>query len=125
MKILIDMSLSPVWEKFLRESGFPSVHWSAVGAASAPDSEIMAHASANGFVVLTHDLDFGILLATQRARLPSVIQVRAQDVLPTSIGELVVSALRASQTHLEAGALVTVDPSRNRIRLLPIDMPPR
>ena len=37
-----------------------------------------------------------------------------------AIGEIVVRALRTSRSYLEAGALVTVDPNRNRIRLLPI-----
>jgi predicted nuclease of predicted toxin-antitoxin system len=80
----------------------------------------MDYASANGFVVFTHDLDFGALLAGRKTRYPSVVQIRAQDVLPKSIGEIVVHALGASVSHLEAGALVTIDPSRSRIRLLPI-----
>jgi predicted nuclease of predicted toxin-antitoxin system len=42
----------------------------------------MAWARENGHVVLTHDLDFGTLLALTRANGPSVVQVRAQDVLP-------------------------------------------
>jgi predicted nuclease of predicted toxin-antitoxin system len=114
------MNLSPLWVQFLAASGFDSVHWSAVGRASAPDSEIMDHAAANELVIFTHDLDFGALLATHKARQPSVIQIRTQDVLPATIGEIVIRALRASRAHLEAGALVTVDLNRNRIRLLPI-----
>ena len=73
-----------------------------------------------GFVVLTHDLDFGAMLGTRRSLQPSVIQVRAQDVLLSVIGEIVLRALRASSSNLEAGALVTVDPNRSRIRLLPL-----
>jgi predicted nuclease of predicted toxin-antitoxin system len=80
----------------------------------------MDYATQNGLVIFTHDLDFGALLASQKTGQPSVIQIRAQDILPTEIGEMVVRALNASRSHLEAGALVTVDPSRNRIRLLPI-----
>ena len=120
MKLLIDMNLSPLWVQFLAASGFDSVHWSDIGRPSAPDSEIMDHASANGLVVFTHDLDFGALLATRETRQPSFIQIRTQDTLPTVIGELVIRALSTSHTHLEAGALVTVDPNRNRIRLLPL-----
>ena len=120
MKILIDMNLSPLWVQFLADSGFDSIHWSHVGHPSAPDTLIMDYASANGMVTFTHDLDFGALLATRKTRQPSVIQIRAQDVLPTAIGEMVVRALHASGPHLEAGALVTVHPNRSRIRLLPI-----
>ena len=120
MKILIDMNLSPLWTQFLADSGFDSIHWSNIGPPDAPDSHIMDYASANGMVIFTHDLDFGALLAVRKTRQPSVIQIRTQDVLPIAIGELVLRALNTSRSHLEAGALVTVDPHRNRIRLLPI-----
>ena len=84
MKLLIDMSLSPSWVQFLADQGFESIHWSNVGRPSAPDSEIMEYASQDGLIVFTHDLDFGALLANRKSRQPSVIQIRAQDVLPTA-----------------------------------------
>jgi predicted nuclease of predicted toxin-antitoxin system len=120
MKLLIDMNLSPLWVEFLADSGVDSIHWSDIGQPAAPDTQIMDYASANGLVVFTHDLDFGALLARRKTRQPSVVQIRAQDVLPAAIGGMVVRALRASRSHLESGALVTVDPNRHRIRLLPI-----
>lgn len=80
----------------------------------------MDYAGVHGFVVFTHDLDFGTLLAMRRSPGPSVIQIRAQDVLPVAIGHFVVNALRAARTHLDSGALVTIDPAQYRIRLLPI-----
>jgi predicted nuclease of predicted toxin-antitoxin system len=76
MKILIDMNLSPLWVQFLVENGIEAVHWSTVGEPTAPDSQILEHAASNGFVVFTHDLDFGMLLAARKARAPSVLQVR-------------------------------------------------
>jgi predicted nuclease of predicted toxin-antitoxin system len=100
--------------------GFEAVHWSGVGAATASDAEIMDHASAGGFVIFTHDLDFGMLLATRRSDGPSVVQIRAQDVLPEAVGPHVLKALETARTHLDAGALVTIDPAQHRIRLLPI-----
>jgi predicted nuclease of predicted toxin-antitoxin system len=120
MKFLIDMNLSPLWAPFLTGQGFGAVHWSIVGRPEAPDSEILDFAAAHGWVVFTHDLDFGILLAALRASRPSVIQVRSQDVLPSAIGDAVLRAIRTAAPHLEAGALVTVDSLRHRIRLLPI-----
>jgi predicted nuclease of predicted toxin-antitoxin system len=120
MKLLIDMNLSPLGVRFFAECGIASVHWAMVGNPSAPDSEILEYANENGFIIFTHDLDFGALLAKRQVRQPSVLQVRTQDVLPTEIGSLVVCALDASGTHLESGALVTVDAKRRRIRLLPI-----
>ena len=120
MKILIDMNLSPSWVQFFANHGIESAHWSSVGESSAPDVQILNHAAEHGFVVLTHDFDFGMLLAVRKSNKPSVIQVRAQDVLPDSIGTVLLRALRATAAQLETGALVVVEPARHRIRLLPI-----
>ncbi len=120
MKILIDMNLSPSWVPFLSGHGFEALHWASVGPPSAADSQILAYAEANAYVIFTHDLDFGALLAARRARGPSVLQVRTQDPLPKAIGDAVVRALQTARSHLEAGALVTVDRIQNRIRVLPL-----
>lgn len=59
MKLLVDMNLSPRWIGVLCDAGIEAMHWLMLGTNSAPDSEIMAYANAHGYVVLTHDLDFG------------------------------------------------------------------
>jgi len=120
MKILIDMNLSPRWATFLNENGIEARHWSNVGPVTTPDPAIMAYAVANDFVVLTNDLDFGIALATTNREKPSVTQIRGGDLRPASIGNHVLEALRLMQAELEAGALVTIDPERTRLRLLPL-----
>lgn len=120
MKILVDMNLSPAWVRFLSDHGVDAVHWSSIGEIAASDSRILDHAANHGFVVFTHDLDFGTILAARKSRGPSVIQVRTQDVLPSAIGTAVVKAIETAKVQLEAGAIVTVDLARNRIRLLPI-----
>jgi predicted nuclease of predicted toxin-antitoxin system len=76
MKLLIDMNLSPRWMGWLQAEGLEAVHWSSVGRANAPDSEIMAYARESGFFVLTHDLDFGSILAATQGKSPSVVQMR-------------------------------------------------
>jgi predicted nuclease of predicted toxin-antitoxin system len=120
MKLLIDMNLSPRWINLLRNAGMQSVHWSAVGRANAPDSEIMDYANQNDYVVLTHDLDFSAILAVIHVKKPSVVQIRAEDVNPDVIGMKVVAALRQMELELEAGALLTIDPNKTRLRLLPL-----
>lgn len=120
MKILIDMNLSPKWAPFFAEYGIDAAHWSTIGDPTASDSQILDYAYTHGFVVFTHDLDFGALLAARKSRGPSVIQVRTQDLLPMAIGTIVLRAIQVSQTYLESGALITVEPAQNRIRLLPI-----
>jgi predicted nuclease of predicted toxin-antitoxin system len=120
MKLLVDMNLSPEWVAVLKEAGWEAEHWSKVGDPRAADSEIMAWATTHGQVVFTHDLDFGSLLALTQAEKPSVIQVRTQDVTPAAIGKLVVNALRQFQPELEKGALIVLDESRARARILPL-----
>jgi len=119
MKLLIDMNLSPDWIAVFVEQGWQAVHWSAVGNPRATDEEIMAWARARGYVVFTHDLDFGTLLATTRAQGPSVIQVRSQDIMPSSLGATLIKVLWQQASTLEKGALVTVDEAKSRLRVLP------
>ncbi len=120
MKLVVDMNLSPEWAPFLHGHGFEAVHWSAVGAINAPDTQIMQWARDHARVVFTHDLDFGVLLAHTKDRQPSVIQARVQDVSPEALGSFVVAALQAHGAALERGAILTIDATKTRIRILPI-----
>lgn len=120
MKMLVDMNLSPRWVSVLGAAGIEAAHWSTLGAHNAPDSQMMAYARANNYVVLTHDLDFSAILAATHGEKPSVVQVRAEDVSAEVIGKQVIIALRQMATELDAGALLTVDPSRTRLRVLPL-----
>jgi len=104
----------------LRGSGWEARHWSAVGRAEARDGEIMAYAAANGYVVVTHDLDFGAILAVRHGEKPSVVQIRMEDVSPAANGSHVAAAIRHVESPLEAGALLTVEADRTRLRLLPL-----
>jgi predicted nuclease of predicted toxin-antitoxin system len=120
MKIVVDMSLSPEWRETFKVNGIEARHWSEIGDPKAKDREILAWAREHGFIVFTHDLDFGHLLALTHAAGPSVIQVRSEDVLPASIGPVVLSALRQHRELLESGALVVIEPANFRVRILPI-----
>jgi predicted nuclease of predicted toxin-antitoxin system len=120
MKILVDMNLSPRWADFLSGNGIEAVHWSSIGSPDAPDTGIMAYARVHGFVVLTNDLDFGFILAISRSKKPSVIQVRTGALGPDRIGGRVLGALKTLSADIEDGAMVTVDPRRVRVHLLPI-----
>ena len=121
MKILIDMNLSPVWSEVFAKYGWSAVHWSAIGDPRATDRAICAWARDNGYVVFTHDLDFGAILAATQAESPSVIQVRAQDVLPDTLENAIVAALRQFESLLESGALIVVNETRSRVRVLPLN----
>lgn len=120
MKLLVDMNLSPRWVTFLSDAGFEAAHWSSLGAGNSPDTEIMAFAKANDYVILTHDLDFSAILAATRGGKPSVLQIRSGDLSPDAIGGLVLLALNQMSGKLEQGALLSVDSKRTRVRILPL-----
>jgi predicted nuclease of predicted toxin-antitoxin system len=120
MKIVVDMNLSPDWVPVLVTAGHDAVHWSSLGSPSAPDREIMNWARENGYVVFTHDLDFGAILAATNANCPSVIQVRTPDPTPQHCSAVINKALGIYLHELMSGALITIDENRSRIRLLPL-----
>lgn len=80
----------------------------------------MDWAIAHGRIVFTHDLDFGTMLALTHAAGPSVLQVRAENILPDYLAGSVIAALNQHEADLSSGALVVVDESRSRVRVLPI-----
>ncbi|MCB9113802.1 MAG: DUF5615 family PIN-like protein [Caldilineaceae bacterium] len=120
VRLLLDMNLSPEWVDYLTAAGWEAVHWADIGEPTAPDQEIMAVAAERDFVVFTHDLDFGALLAATNASRPSVLQVRTQNTLPSAIGPMVLGALQQFGRQLEAGAIVIVDAAKVRARVLPL-----
>jgi predicted nuclease of predicted toxin-antitoxin system len=124
MKILVDMNLSPRWAEVLAGDGFEAVHWSAVGNPRAPDRVIMEWARDHDYLVFTHDLDFGSILAVTKASGPSVIQLRTSDPLPERLGPVVAEAIRLHEKFLAAGALVVIDEDRLRVRILPLNRQP-
>ena len=115
MKILIDMNLSPEWVAAFAAENIESVHWSSVGDPRAADTEIIEYALTHGYIVFTHDLDFGNILALTHAAGPSVIQVRAQDILPSDIADMVISVIRDNAPVLDQGEV------RARVRILPLE----
>jgi predicted nuclease of predicted toxin-antitoxin system len=120
LKILLDMNLSPDWVPLLAGGGHEALHWRDLGAANAPDTEIMAWARDHEYVVFTHDLDFGTLLHATGAVAPSVIQFREDDVRPESLGSQALLALVQAKVEIEGGALITIDLRRMRITSLPL-----
>ena len=120
MRLVIDMNLSPSWVFALADHGWDAVHWSEVGDPGASDRQIMVWALEHDRVVLTHDLDFGTVLALTQSEGPSVIQVRTQDPSPDNLRHIVAAVLERHQHALESGALITVDERRSRVRLLPL-----
>jgi len=121
MRLLVDANLSPNVAEGLRAAGLDAVHVAEVGLLQATDEEIFDRAVEGGFVVVTADSDFGMLLALRRATSPSVVQRRHVAELPadTHLG-LLVANLAAIQADLERGAIASLSPSRLALRDLPL-----
>jgi predicted nuclease of predicted toxin-antitoxin system len=82
------------------------------------DDVIMRWARDNDHVVLTADLDFGTLLVRSREARPSIVQLRMGDTLVRRVGDIVLAVLADTGADLAAGALVTIERGRYRIRRL-------
>jgi len=120
MKILVDMNLSPKWVEYLIKNGIDAVHWSSIDYPDATDEKIVSYAIEYGFTILTNDLDFGFILAITHNKKPSVIQIRSDVLAPDIIGSIVSSAIKQLADDINNGAIVTIDPRKTRISLLPL-----
>lgn len=114
------MNLSPAWAGVFEDHGWQAVHWSSVGEPGAIDASLLAWARDNDHIVVTHDLDFGAILAATGTHAPSVIQVRTHNVSPQHLQPLLIDAIERYETELLAGALIIVDENRARVRILPL-----
>lgn len=120
MKIIIDMNLSPAWCDILQKHGFDAIHWSSIGDPKATDAEIFSFARKNNYIILTHDLDFSVILANTQSASPSVIQLRTHDTLPEKNSTAVIASIKKYRHELKTGAIITIDLIKSRIRILPI-----
>src|SRR5262249_18851598 len=104
MRFLVDNALSPALAGLLTDVG-----------------HIFDRAAAEDRVLVSADTDFGTLLATRSARKPSVIQFRGPGSRkPGALAHTLLSNLSRFSEALESGSIVTLEPSRIRVRALPI-----
>jgi len=120
MKILIDMNLSPAWVQEFKLHDIEAEHWSDIGKFDAKDEELVNWAQSHDFILFTHDLDFGTILALTKAEKPSVIQVRTQNVSIYNLSKIVIPVVKTHKNLLIKGALLTIDEEKQRIRILPL-----
>ena len=71
MKFLVDMGLARSTVAFLRTQGYDAIHLREEGLRRLEDHEIVEKARVEGRVILTHDLDFGRVVALSEKHLPS------------------------------------------------------
>lgn len=120
MKLLLDQGLPRSAAALLRVAGLDADHVGDRGYASAADTAILALAVAEDRVVVTLDADFHTLLALAVATEPSVIRIRIEGLRAEALASLILSVLAQARDELSAGAVVTVQEGRLRIRRLPL-----
>lgn len=121
MRFLVDANLSPRVAERLRSEGHDAVAAREVGLADASDDEILDHAIGDDRVIISHDTDFGSLLAFRRLSAPSFILIRSSDPLtPDEQAGLIVANLDTVSEDLAAGAIIVFARGHLRSRGLPL-----
>jgi len=120
MRFLLNMNLPRQLGKRLTKAGHPSRHVGDLGMACADDLEIVEEARSSSETILTHDLDYGHLLAFEGTRCPSVVIFRLHNTHPSHLFTQLMTAMTDVEGPLAKGAIVVIEEGRLRIRLLPI-----
>jgi len=120
VRFLVDESLQSHVADLLVDNGHDAVHVSHIGLQGAPDETVLAAADDDSRILITADTDFGTLLALSGAAKPSVILLRRPGRRSAERAQIVLTVLQLAGEALDRGAVVTVEPTRMRIRELPI-----
>jgi len=104
----------------LKAEGHEYRHVGDIGMAQADDLTIMEKARGSQEVIVTHDLDYGHLLAFSNTPVPSVIIFRLRNTHPDNLFTRIMGAWSEIEMPLHDGAIVVLEDATLRIRRLPI-----
>jgi len=120
MKFLIDNALSPALAALLEQAGHDAIHVRSIGLQHAADDVIFERATLEHRIVVSADADFGTpAVRSHDSRLSSNFAARAAGSR-RRWRERCSRTCPSSSTPLENGSMVTFEPARVRVRLLPI-----
>ena len=120
MRFLADMGISPNTVAMLRGLGYDALHLHEQGLDRLQDPLILQKARDEGRILLTHDLDFGELIAASGARLPTIVVFRLRNMRPERVNRYLDGILNQHGEALKQGAIISVTEGQIRVRLLPI-----
>ena len=120
MRFLLDMNVPRKVGRLLTAAGHECRHVGDVGMSRASDTEIVHEARGRNEVIVTHDLDYGHLLAFSGDAAPSVITFRLRNTRPCRLAARVVDSWPEIERPLVEGAIVILEDVAVRIRSLPM-----
>jgi len=120
MEFLLNMNVPRSLGTVLAEHGHSWRHCGDIGLATASDAEIMAAAAASRETIITHDLDYGHLLAFSGDTAPSVIIFRVRNTQASRLAAKLHTAWAKIDSPLREGAIVIIEDAALRIRTLPL-----
>ncbi len=120
VKFLLDMNVPRALGAMLASAGHNWRHVADTGMARASDAAIIAEAKSHEECVVTHDLDYGALLAFSGDSSPSILIFRMRRVEPDSMYRRIMDSWHEIEESLNRGAIVVIEESATRIRRLPV-----
>lgn len=120
MRFLLDECVSARLTVLLVDAGHDCVHVQDRALLGAVDEDVMAAAVAESRVLVSMDTDFGELLATSNASLPSVVLFRRIGRTAEEQAAVLLLNLADIADDIEAGAIAVITNSQIRLRRLPL-----
>jgi len=121
MKFLLNMNVNREMAAQLQERGHVCRHVGDMGMSRATDTEIVAEAKRTNEVILTHDLDYGHLLAFSGEKAPSVVILRLRNLQTDEVMSRLDAVWKDIESPVLEGAIVSLSDKSLRIRTLPIE----
>ena len=120
IKLIGDMNISPQTVTALQQQGWDIIRVPDVLPATASDVEILNFARQENRVIVTHDLDFSMLVALSGYNQPSLITLRLSSTDLNTVNQKLLEILPEIEQQLQAGSAITIEDTAVRIRQLPI-----
>ena len=106
---------------YLITKGHGARHAGNIGMFKSNDIEIVKQARINDEIIITHDLDYGNILAFSKEQKPSVIIFRIRNTTVENLFNNLIKVLANIENELHQGAIIIIEDTAVRIRKLPID----
>ena len=120
MRLLADMHISPRTVRSLQARGHDVVRINEIMPVTSADEAIVTRAIQDDRVILPQDLRFSAILALAGGRSPSLISLRLSSSRIEFVDAILERVLSSIEQDVMAGAIVTVEDTRIRIRRLPV-----